>query len=388
MKAGDRIALALVLMLTAGCGGHESAKSDWREVQDSSAWREVATTTETCDDCLHFRELVELGDKDGGGLHHESHWATVDSLGNYWIGDVDGPRVYTSEGKFKHKVGRSGQGPLEFAAAGPIFTDSSGNVHVLDPRNQRESVIAPDFSLVRDGPLPPGWVYESLPIPGTSLSLVSAVFHTADLLGYPLHIVRGADLVKSFGMKQSGIQIVSTMPLLRRLAIAPTGELFSAGYFDYAIEAWSQDGRRISGWRRPGLWNPPPDGVPQPLGPSSPPGGLFIAMRVDRADRLWTITWVPRKNWKDDVHEVELPGGTVAYQPNHSNASLYTTAIEVIDLDTGEILARSELDERVEGFMGADRIYGNRLDADDVPRLVVWRITSSGRLAESGGRVP
>jgi hypothetical protein len=67
---------------------------------------------------------------------------------------------------------------------------------------------------------------------------------------------------------------------------------------------------------------------------------------------------------------------------------MYTTAVEVIDLASGEILARSELDERVEGFLGEDRMYGNRLDEQDVPWLVVWTITSSGRLAESGGRVP
>ena len=388
MKAGPRSVLAIVLALTAGCGSTESAKSDWRAVQDSSAWREVATTPETCNDCLHFTEIAELGDTAGDGMHNESHWATVDSRGNYWIGDVDGPRVYGSDGRFKHKVGRAGQGPLEFAAAGPIFTDSSGNVHVLDPRNRRESVVAPDFSLVKDGPLPPGWVYEALPIPGTPLSLVSAVFHTADLLGYPLHIAHGAELVKSFGMKQSGLQMVSTLPLLRRLAIAPSGEFFSAGYFDYVVEAWTQEGHRISGWKRPGLWNPPPDGVPQPLGASSPPGGLFVAMRVDQADRLWTITWVPRENWKDNMREVELPDGTVSYQPTRGNASMYTTAVEVIDLASGEILARSELDERVEGFLGEDRMYGNRLDEQDVPWLVVWTITSSGRLAESGGRVP
>lgn len=386
MKVGYRSAVASVLVLMAGCSTTESARIDWRNVQDSSAWRDVVTTPETCNDCLHFSEVAELGDDAGGGLHNESHWATIDSLGNYWIGDVDGPRVYTSDGRFRQKVGREGQGPLEFAAAGPIFTDSSGNVHVLDPRNQRESVVAQDFSLVRDSPLPPGWVYESLPISGTPLSLVSAVFHTADLLGYPLHVVRGAEIVRSFGMKQSGVQLISTMSLLRRLAIAPTGEFFSAGYFDYAVEAWTQDGHRISGWRRAGLWNPPPDGVPQPMGPTSPPGGLFIAMRVDRADRLWTITWVPRDNWRDGMREVELPDGAVAYQPVNSNASIYTTAIEVIDLASGEILARSELDERVEGFMGGDRMYGNRLDEQDVPQLVVWTITPSGRLAERGGR--
>ncbi len=328
---------------------------------------------------------MEIGEDRGDGAIVETHWATLDSRGNYWVGLMDGARVFTPTGAFLRKVGRSGQGPLEFSSAGPMYTDARGRVHLLDPRNARETIVTGDFELDTSYAVPGGRVYEALELPGNDRQVLNAVIQTADRFGKPLHIVEQSRIVASFGLVEQGAYTGLMMHLLRRLTLGPDGTIYSGSYFEYATEAWTPSGERLMGLRRPGLWEPPPGGEPRPISPENPPPGLLLALRADSLNRLWVVAWLPRKDWRQHVTEVRLPNGLVLLRPENGNASLYTTIIEVIDMRAGEVLASSEFDERVEGFLTTNVVYGNRLLESSLPRLVAWNLRLTGRLARNGG---
>jgi hypothetical protein len=195
-------------------------------------------------------------------------------------------------------------------------------------------------------------------------------------------MIDGPNVVASFGMIERGSYSLGTMHMLRRVAAAPDSTIFSGAFFEYSIDAWSPSGERLFGFRRPGLWEPPPGGQPQPLSADVVElWGLLLDMRVDVADRLWVITWIPRPDWRSKVTEGIGPDGRTYLQPE-SNASLRRTALEVINLSSGRILAHSEFDELIYGFLSEKSLFGNRFSSAGEPRLVVWNLHLSGRMEQ------
>jgi hypothetical protein len=198
-------------------------------------------------------------------------------------------------------------------------------------------------------------------------------------MGFPLHTVDGPDVVASFGIIERGSFSAGTMHMLRRITAGSDGTIFSGGFFEYAVDVWSPSGERRLGFKRLGLWEPPPGGQPQPLSADIDLWGLVLAMRVDDCDRLWVIAWIPRDDWRSNVTEGVGPDGRTYLRPE-SSASLYRTALEVIDLSSGHILAHSEFDELIYGFLGGGSLFGNRFTSVGEPRLVVWNVSLRGRL--------
>jgi hypothetical protein len=343
-------------------------------------WRTAIEDETTCRDCISLSEALVIGDPEGPGYHQESQWVTRDSLGRYWVGNVDGQKVYGAAGQFLGHVGRSGEGPLEFRGVGPIYTDQKGRVHVFDQRNRRESVITPDFRLYSERPLPWGPVYDAAPLPGGDRIVVNGVFRAPDQIGLPLHIIDDTSVVKSFGMVERGSYGVGTMHMLRRITTDGDGVVFSAGFFEYSVDVWNAMGERLLGFKRPGLWEPPPGGQPHPLSVETNLWGLILALAVVETDRLWVITWVPRQDWHSNVAERRGPDGKTYLEPVNSNASLYRTAVDVIDLKSGRVLAHSLFDELIYGFLGMNSLFGNRFSEAGEPRLVVWKVRVAGQL--------
>ena len=383
-KAGWSIVAAGLLNVVVsivGCGHGDSVNADWRIRRDSASWFTIAPDRSMCTDCLQLSEVTAMGDARGPGVHVLSHWATRDSNMNYWIGTMEGPRVYSDDGRFLMAIGRSGVGPFEFTSAGPLFSDDSGRVHVIDQRRYREYVASRDGALLFTRALP-GFVYEAAPIPGGSDLVVNSVWNSPDGIGYPLHIFRDEKFVVSFGMSKDVQVKLGTMQLLRRIAVDSSGLIHTGKYFEYVIEVWDQKGTRVMGLRRPGLWQPPVDGEPRPISRDTPPGGLLLALRPNSEDRLLVVTWLPRSDWLENVEEFSPRAGVVLLRPKNSNFSLYRTVIEVIDLRSLTVLASTEFPELIEGFLSNTEVYGNRFNKEGTPQLVVWKLTIQGSMPE------
>ena len=377
---------ALVLLMLA-CTGRDSAtiaRTDWRTTRDSTGWQTIGTASTACRDCLALAPVLQLGGDSSSHLEGETHWAARDSSGNYWLRWVDGVSVYDSTGRFLRTIGRAGRGPLEFIAAGPIYVDANGDIHLYDPQNRRETVLDSTFALKNSLSYQSGWVYEAVPLKDQSGTVVNAVVQTPDHLGQPLHLVHGSETALSFGLRDAGAYGISPMSLLRRLAVDSRGTIYSGIYFEYRIEMWRPTGERIMGIVRPDAWTPPPDGQPRPIAEDAPPPGLLVAMQPAPEDRLWVVTWLPKADWKDHVEQVTLPNGNAAMRPQNGNASLYETTIELLDIRRLEIIAQGHFDERIEGFLGDSLVFGNHPTDAGLPQFIVWRLSIQEPLPNAG----
>lgn len=340
--------------------------------------RQIAETPETCLSCLSLTSIVFLGDESDGFITNVMY-AAVDSHGRYWLSQPTGPKVFDSNGDFIYKVGSAGQGPGEFLDAGPIFLDDSGAIHIIDRGNARETIYRDDFTLLENRSLP-GRVQDFVPIPNSSSAVVNAILSSSDLFGEPLHILLGSDIAYSFGLPGSGS---ATLDLNRRLAVDRNGRIFSSTFDEYAIAVWTQRGEPIETLYRHGLWERVPR---QPVTPNSdvPPAAYITSLRVDDQNRLWMVAWLPRPDWKEGLEEVQMPDGSLGFQPRGgATESVMYSVVEVVDLATATILARGEFDVLPGGFLSDNLIYGMVQDSVGAPKVAIWRLDYTSQRGDS-----
>lgn len=121
----------LISSMVYGCGVDSS---------NTNTLLEVTQSEKVCMSCIRLEELERLGDEEEGAIFGVM-FAAIDSSGNYWISQFDGPKVFAPDGSFIAKVGRDGSGPGEYSGAGAIHVDSAGLVYVVDGGNARQSII-------------------------------------------------------------------------------------------------------------------------------------------------------------------------------------------------------------------------------------------------------
>lgn len=206
MPSPGRFLIAFPLVTTAlmaiPSSTLESQESRNRALPGDGGGRHpVRDADDLCTTCVQLDELAVLGDLTGDGFIQWSRVATRDSLGRYWIGQDESLKVYDPAGRFLREVGRSGEGPAEFGRVTLAHTGSDGRVHVLDPRNVRESVFDANFALVEERRLPGTPASNATALNGGYV--VNAWIRSPDGLGLPLHIIRGEEVVPSFGMSDA-----------------------------------------------------------------------------------------------------------------------------------------------------------------------------------------
>jgi hypothetical protein len=374
------LSVLLVVALAGGCAPApdldvHANSSFWPAPADSSIWLPIRDAAGgACQSCLTFVPVVTIA---GDELPVGTRWVSADSLGRLWLGDVTGPSVFTSEGTFVGKVGRSGQGPLEFAAAGPIFTTNDGHVHVVDPNNGRWTTLSETFEVLREQTFSGGRIQEALPLGGSERLVLNATIGTPERLGLPLHILSGDGLTVSFGNLEEGV-IPLGLGLWRRISVDEQQNIFSAAHFSYQIDVWTPEGRRILGLRKSDAWREPPGGMPLALSRDHPPGGLMIATRHRGASLLEVISWVPKDTWAEELIEVVLPDGMIDLTVAGPYSDLFDPVVELIDLASGRVVARAEAPSALEGFLYDDMVFGHSESSDGFPSLTLYRLEWSG----------
>ena len=139
---------AIPLALLIACASEDSGPAA------SSAEGCILNSADVCDDCLELEHVVRIGSVAGPGfISGQADQVVRDGSGNFWIGDGGYMNVYGPGGEFMRTVGREGEGPMEFQWAYPFHADAVGNMHVLDPRNLRVTIVSPAFALVDEQPL-------------------------------------------------------------------------------------------------------------------------------------------------------------------------------------------------------------------------------------------
>jgi hypothetical protein len=340
---------------------------------DGGARHPVRDADDLCTTCVQLDELAVLGDMTGDGFIQWSRVATRDSLGRYWIGQDESLKVYDAAGRFLREVGRRGEGPGEFGRVTFAHTGSDGRVHVLDPRNVRESVFGADFALVEERRLPGTPASNATALNGGYV--VNAWIRSPDGLGSPLHVIRSEEVVRSFGMSDAtGPQ--DEMRSLRKLAARSDGVIAAAPRFDYSIEMWDSGGSLLVELRHEERLNEVEVRQVAYNLTDHPMPHEVMAVRFDAAGRLWVLFRMVRDGWERYYEPRELPGGMagVSRRPNWTWDSVYESRLDVIDLRSGMVVARTQLPSRFEAFMGDGLLLEYR-ELPNTVRLAVWRVT-------------
>ncbi len=353
------------------------AQQDWALTGDSRGRHPLRDAEDLCTTCVRLEELAVLGDRTGDGFIQWSRVATRDGLGRYWVGQGQSLKVYDSDGRFLREVGRAGEGPEEFVFIAVVRTDSDGRVNVLDPRNTRESVFDTDFALV-----------EERRLPGRATSLFSAaeldggyVANTpAEVTGSPfLHIIRGEEILHSFGASDA-TGPYDVFRSLRIVAARPDGVIATARRVEYAVEMWDASGTRLVELHREVPLNEVEvRQVPYNLTDHPKPHEV-IAVRLDDADRLWVLFRMMRDGWERHYEPRVYPDGQVGIRrlPDSTEDSIHESRLDVIDLQSGRVVARAMLPGLFEAFMG-DGLMLEYRELPDAEQLAVWRVTIDGR---------
>ncbi len=363
------ISLLAAAVLTGACSdANEPPRGSWEGI-DSSATIPLLNARSICQHCIHLERIVVLGDTIGPGYVEHVRDVIRDHRGRYWVAGTNAVKVFDHLGRHVRTVGRRGRGPLEFRFPRPVYSDASGNVHIIDPPD--EAIVDAAMRLVEIRRLP-GAVLAMAPLPDFDRTVVNMWSRTASLIGLPLHIVNGSEIIHSFGVSSTKDTPPMTALSSRRVvAVGRTGRVHSAPWYDYLIELWTSSGRRIIGFEgpvlnsvevRPGrntLENPPPNKI--------------LAIQEDSLGRLWVVRSQRRGDWQHAVSEVVDERGRIGLALKEGR-SVYDGRIDVIDLTNATIVATWQGEARLVSFVDDGLALEDHSLEDGTPQLVVWRV--------------
>ncbi len=315
----------------------------------------IEDATALCVTCIELRVDQSLGAEDGPGYLVPHGGLVQDGAGQFWALQRDGPKVFSASGEYLGTVGRKGSGPREFQDVSSAFVDPTGNVHIFDPTNLRESVFTPARELV-EAWRSPGIVVTAVPLDGSSY-VGNMLVSTASGVGLPLHIVNdGSNLVISFG--DLGARTAAPMRTVGIAFDKSADLIYTVEIQDFDLHVWDRSGSLLRAYRRPAFLGPSTQQRRSNANGRATITGSVMAMRVDGRDRLWVASWVPKPDWRSFANEVPGRGGTVEYGWS-APSDVFTSVLEVIDLEESEVIARVELGARlIYGFLDEGRVFG------------------------------
>ena len=377
----------LAVVVLAGCEGSDRGARDatmrgerpsalWHAVVDSSAvWR--VDDASPCSDCIAFSKLVVLRDSMGLEYVEGARAGAQDSAGRYWIGQRGHVRIYAQDGSYLTTLGRPGKGPGEFSIPLPIHADASGNVHIIDSGNGRESVYAPNLARLSETRLPFRSAFSIAPLHDGTAYLANSWLQSEQSAGLMLHIIRQDSVIRSFGPPTSSGALT---PFLseRIVAADEEGRAFSAERFRFSISVFSPEGRALVGIEGPELNASLPTGPVLNLSTNPLPSEI-LGVQLLRGHLLLVLSRRVRPHWRLLMVERLLSNGirSMAAKPGTqvTAESLFTARLEVIDLRSRRIVARQDRAEVFSGFIGGDLLVHNTEDAEGMPTIAVWRLS-------------
>lgn len=374
----------VAILMIGGCAAPDAnsealmASDDEWHVSADSTHRFTLAAKDACTECISVSREVVLGDDSNDGFVDMTTAVTLDSLGRWWVGQKGHLKVYEPSGALAKRVGRQGAGPSEFGKPVPVHTDATGAVHILDPYNQRETVVNSDFSIQRESRLPVTDFFSATSIRDGKEYALSAWVPNASSIGLAVHVVRGGDdSIRSFDAPEveGGLQ---PFHLNRLLAADYNGHLFSAQRFSFDVVAFTLEGERVATFSGPQLNAHPLKGAVHNLSDNPLPSEI-LSIRADRQQRLWILSKRIRDNWKSHVVEVVRPNGQIGLEVKPgkelSADSFFTGRLEVVDLKRRRIVAHADLANLMDGFIAENLLFQNSLTELGTPRIVVWRIS-------------
>jgi hypothetical protein len=298
-------------------------------------------------------------------------WAAHRIPSGWLVLDAMDPRLhlFDFDGGYLRSVGRRGEGPGEFMEIGEVLFDGD-SLFVNDPGLLRISVFDSAFAYVRSTPISRRFTRW---LPAPSGWIVHGLFQTRGSVGQPLHLMApDGEVVSSFGREDASVVRGRSDEYTRILAPSDRG-FWAAHFTRYRLELWDFDehlSRTIdvdADWFRPHH-----DFGVQQDGEPSPPAIYDVREDADTG-HLWVLMHVIDPDWEDGLTERRGPQGRTRITYT-SRQAYFDTLVEVIDIESGMIVARRRFDELIDRFGEKGHVYG-RMDGDQGEALLmVWAL--------------
>ena len=209
---------------------------------------------------------------------------------------------------------------------------------------------------------------------GTGQMVISRPLSTPERLGQPLQLV---DSLGNHGISFGAdppIQEVGNSDLMwRTLSTSRREEIWTARLTEYVLERWRTDGTRVAHLMREVPWFGPHDNYGFRTDGSEPPGPGIIAIHMDSGGLLWVAMHIPDDNWEDAYEPWDDPYGRPRHMVHDRNL-VYDTVLEVINTDSGTVIASKRLDESIIGFTQKGNVFWTRFRDGIVPTMEVWEV--------------
>lgn len=345
--------------------------------QDVLRWNEF----EDCAGCaLALRLVLRLGTISGPGVVESEHAELVSTDGKGFLLYL--PRVgvnvslFDEDGEFVRTLGRGGEGPGEFKGIHqPAFGEEDG-VFILDVGGKWVELGARGQLLSERSYEGPGGPFHIEP--GDTTAVVFGLQRTPDAAGYPLHRVdlRTGRVVDRFGSRDASSWKIDDF-FNHRVLAGKSDRMASSVWWGSMgrahIEEWALDGtprRMLTGeleWlqRERGASG----GGPRPL---------VAEFGVDRLERLWLLTLVPDRRWR------EVPRGGEGAVAREDYDRYWDTRLDVFDLKGERHLGSHTFDAMAVKLLRRDGqlfVYLTEFETPVWPRMAVYAVD----LSDSGG---
>ena len=365
-----------LLFLLGACREQSDPGANWAASRDSVGYRALVSAGPPCGQCIAQIPVALLGDTAGpGAVGEEAIKVVADGLGRYWVSQNHSIAVFDTSGRFIARVGREGDGPLEFRGlARPLRIDKSGQIHVVDG-SRRETAIGPAFTYLGASHAA-GIPTDLVELPGRSEFAVSMWLATPANVGQPIHLIADTNVIRSFGMAAEQGTVATPFNSLRVIAADSWGQVLAAHPYEYRIEGWDTLGTRVAGYEGPAL----NDNAVRPgeFAPDNPPPNKIHAIQMDDQDHLWILRWRRRRDWQSKMVERRDEAGSLGLamkDPAESYQTMFTSEVDVVDLRRAVIVATEVTNDMLLGFLGKGVAFGQRYRPDGTLQVAVIRLT-------------
>ena len=349
----------------------------------AGAQQVVPISTDLPECTVRLDEALRLGSIDDPGTVGLPSWITRLESGDFVLATAENDAemmVYDADGRYRESFGRSGEGPGEFVAPGMgrLRPSPGGGVLILDPMTRRITSLSAGLELQESTQIGDMMGMNFLPATSRSGFIVGG-WATAG--GSPGGVTRAIDTEGATLAETGGVSLERwlTQFFFFPMTIDAEGRVWRARPTEYVVEAWDpEDSATLIRLEGSPDWFTP--GPPQPGYPLAAPGPSIIQGLEYHEGLLWIATLVADSEW------AQLAGARPEDGPLDGN-KLMDTVIEVVDPDTGSLVARAVHDEFLWRTGDGAFLYGLRQDGL-VPQAVLYSPSFEGEECPSPGARP
>ncbi|MEX2610184.1 MAG: hypothetical protein WEA24_09585 [Gemmatimonadota bacterium] len=309
-----------------------------------------AVDSAACETCsITLEPVAVLGSREDTIWPTQYSTLTQTRSGNFIMGALDHPvthGIYDGAGTLLRTFGRYGMGPGEYSSPMTRWMRGPGDsVGVVDQMSGRWTLVDDSGGVVRTQELTSSTFHQMVWL-GDGRRVMVADIQSPDLVGKPLHVLdEDAKIVTSFG--ETG-NYSNELDGWRFIAPSSAGGVWVALYNRYRIEHYDADLTVTRVLEFEPDWFLPWDHTPMP-GEQFPPA---MAGLWEDDGLLWVLVSTPDRRWDPAAANIR-PETRRERDLTFERDAVF----EVIELESGSVVAHQRFDEYVLKIEGVDLLY-------------------------------